>query len=164
VKEKFEDFPCAPPPRRFARTLLALSVALLAIWGFYRHYQNVTGDFESQRDIYDETRRLSPDELSRLRLAAAAFREAYGLNLRVSVRNGPVSPPPADPRTIFIGLDATHDQSVIVIPPLMAKALPPELAERLAGDFFAPYFAVQAWPEGLMAWAATALEALGEPR
>jgi len=163
VKDEFEDL--SPAPRsRWPRMILALAVGLLAVWGFYRHFQNVTGRFAAEEEIYDQTKRLSPDELDRLHQAAQAFRRDYGLNLRVAVLSGPVTPPVVDAGTIYIGLDVPQSRAVVIVPPLLAKSLPPDMAARLAGDFFAPYFAAQAWPEGLLAWTSLALEALGEQK
>ena len=145
---------------RLPRTILALGVGLLTIWAFNRHYQSVAMHFAARAQIYDQSGQLSADELGRLRQAAHSFNQDFGLVLRVAVNNGPLSPPAVDSRTIYLGLDLARNEAVVVMPPLLAKALDPELAARLSGDFFQPYFAAQAWPQGLLAWTQITLETL----
>ena len=150
-------------PRAVWRILLLIMVVLGTVWAYSWHFENMANRLKSQEAIYDETGRLPPERLGLLRDAGNAMREAYGITLRVQVRTGPVQPPEPDPKTLFIGLDTASGKAVVQLPPLLVRALPAGLAQSLANDYFQPYFAADAWPEGLYACVLTILEALRDP-
>ncbi len=152
--------------RRFTppRFLLLLCVLLGTIWAFNLHVENIAHRIAQENEIVDETGTLPPERLTLLRDASRAMRENYGVTLKVLVRSGPVKAPPDDPKILFIGLDTASKRAVLWIPPLMARALPPELAARLQSGYFDPYFAEGAWPEGLYSCVLTILEALDDKR
>lgn len=158
------EFPSARPSlqARLTRPALMVLVFLGAIWAFSAHFADVAKKIDAQTTIVDETGRLSPADLERLRLAARFLRAGYGVTLRLSVRPGPVDPPPLDAATAFVGLDTASGRSVVVLPPLLAKALSPETAAALTGPFFDTSFAANAWPEGLSAWVTQLVESLDE--
>ena len=157
-----------PPKRPFRlqlpRMFLLAAVAVLTIAGFQWHFHRMATRLEAQALIRDETATLTTGQLDLLRQTGAALHAGYGLTLRVAVRHGAVEVPALDAKTVFIGLDTATGQGVVVLPPLLARALPPEVAANLAGPFFEPYFAAQAWPEGLMACLRRILEALDDRR
>jgi len=157
------DFASAPSRPALPRGLLLILVVLGAIWAYTWHFENMALRLKAQDAIYDETGRLPPERLALLRDASHAMRETYGIMLRVQVRNGPAQPPAPDPIVLFIGLDTASRTSVVQLPPLLARALPSGLAQSLANDYFQPYFAADAWPEGLYACVLTILEALRDP-
>jgi len=146
------------------RLLLLAAIIVLTIAGFHWHFSRITERLEAQALIRDETATLTHGQLDLLRQVATALQGGYGLTLRVVVRHGAVDPPPLDAKTVFVGLDTAAGKGVVVLPPLLAKALPPELARSLAGSWFEPYFAAQTWPEGLMACLRRILEALDDRR
>jgi len=154
------------PKARPALGRLALLglVVLGTLWGFHRHFENVALRFQAGEAVADETGQLPAERLALLREAATALREAYGISLTILVRPGPVAAPPPDPKTLFIGLDTAGRTAVVLLPPLLAKALPPELAQSLASGYFDPYFAAGAWPEGLYSGVLAILEALRDQR
>lgn len=133
------------------KILVLGAVIVLTIAGFQWHFERMAERYEAQALIRDETATLSTRQMDLLRQVGAALRDGYGLTLRVVVRHGTTEPPALDAKTIYIGLDTAANKGVVVLPPLLAKALPPELVESLAGPWFEPYFAAQDWPEGLMA-------------
>ena len=149
-------------PRRFAppRLLLLLLVVLGTAWAFNLHFENMAKRMSAEADIVDETGTLPPERVALLKDASRAMREAYGVTLRVLVRKGPVSPPSPDPKTLFIGLDTASGTAVVHLPPLMARALPQELAASLQSGYFDAYFAAGTWPEGLYSCVLAILEAL----
>ncbi|MFP5222393.1 MAG: hypothetical protein ACLGSA_08895 [Acidobacteriota bacterium] len=160
--ERIEFAPNASRPA-LPRGLLLLVVVLGTIWAYSWHFENMAQRIKAQDAISDETGLLPPQRLALLRDADHAMREAYGISLRIQVRTGPVQAPPSDPRVLFIGLDTSSGTSVVQLPPLVARALPSGLAQSLANDYFQPYFAAGAWPEGLYACVLTILEALRDP-
>lgn len=153
-------------PRRFtlARTLLLLCVVLGTLWAFNRHFEDLADRFAEQEAISDTTGTLPQERLNLLRQAAHALRQGYGLDLRIQIRNGPLAPPQAGPATLFIGLDTASKTSITLLPALLAKALPPELARSLQTDYFAPYLDDGSWPEGLYAAVLAIMEALSDQR
>ncbi|WP_243358706.1 hypothetical protein [Fundidesulfovibrio terrae] len=144
------------------RGLLLLCVVLAMVWAYSRHFEGVADRLSRQDAVLDETGTLSADKIKLLRDASKVMHDTYGVSLRVVVRRGPVTPPPADPSVVFIGLDVAGKQAVTAIPPLLAKALPPGLAEQLANGYFDPFFAAGTWPEGLYSCVLAILEALRE--
>ncbi|MFZ5426520.1 MAG: hypothetical protein ACOZEN_06075 [Thermodesulfobacteriota bacterium] len=152
--------------RRFTppRFLLLACVLLGTVWAFSLHFENLADRIAQDNEIVDETGTLPPGRVALMRDASRAMREKYGVTLRVLVRSGPVTAPPEDPKTLFIGLDTASSTAVISIPPLMARALPAELAARLQSGYFDPYFAAGAWPEGLYSCVLSILEALDDKR
>lgn len=150
------------PRKRFSglRAVLMLLVLLGMAWAYNRHFEGVVERIQNQESIVDETRTLPPEKLALLRDASRLLRDNYGVSLRIHVKNGPVTPPAADPDTLFIGLDTAGGQAQVVLPPLLAKALPPELAQRLSNGYFDPFFARRAWPEGLYSFVLAVMEAL----
>lgn len=152
--------------RRFSppRFILLALVVLGTIWAFNAHFSGLAERMAAQAEIADETGLLPPDRLTLLKDASQAMRQAYGVSLKVHVRAGAVSAPPEDPKTLFIGLDTQAGTAVVSLPPLLAKALPPELAASLQNGYFAPYFAAGSWPEGLYSCVLTILEALDAKR
>ena len=166
VGERIE-FASAPSrstlPSAMWRILLLMLVVLGTIWAYSWHFENLALRLKSQDAIVDDTGRLPQERLALLRDAGHAMREAYGITLRVQVRTGPVQIPEPDPKTLFIGLDTVSGTSVVQLPPLLARALPAGLAQSLANDYFQPYFAADAWPEGLYSCVLTILQALRDP-
>ncbi len=147
-----------------ARLALLGLVVLGTLWGFNKHFENVATRLQAQEAISDETGQLPPERLALLREASSALREAYGVHLAIVVRPGTVAAPAPDPKTLFIGLDTASNAAVVQLPPLLAKALPPELAQSLASGYFDAYLAAGAWPEGLDAGVLAILEALRDQR
>ena len=144
------------------RGLLLLCVVLATVWAYSRHFEGVADRFQHANDIRDETGTLTPEKITLLRDASRVMQDSYGVSLRIIVSRSAVQPPSQDPKTLFIGLDVSASQAVVVFPPLLAKALPPELAQRLSSGYFDPFFADKAWPEGLYSCVLIILEALRE--
>ena len=152
------------PRRRFSvpRALLLLCVILGSIWAYSHHFAGVADRFQGIDAIRDETGTLPPGKIKLLHDAARVMLDTYGIVLRIAVSRSPTHPPAEDMKTLFIGLDISAGQAVVVLPPLLAKALPPELAQRLSNGYFDPFFADNAWPEGLYSCVLAILEALRE--
>ncbi len=154
-----------PERQRFPlpRLLLLIVVVLATAWGFSRHFQSVAERLDQSDAIRDETNSLPPQRLELLRDAADALRQSYGVEQRILVRGGAIAPPPESPKTLFIGLDTSTGRSMVVLPPLLARALPPGLAQNLEHDYFQPYFSAGNWQEGLYSCVLDILEALRDP-
>ena len=142
------------------RLLLLLCVFLGTIWVYSWHFENVAERMNRRDPISDETGTLTRERLELLREASSALSRSYGVTLVVKVRQGPVAIPKEDPKTLFIGLDTAGGTATVILPPLLAKALPEELAQSLQSGYFAPYLAAGNWPEGLYSAVLAILEAL----
>ena len=154
------------PKRRFTplRGVLTAGVVLGTLWAFNWNFERMAAQYAVQEAISDTTGTLTPERLDLLREAARAIQQAYGLDLRIQARPGPLSPPDPGPRTLYIGLDTASRRAVVLLPPLLARALPPELARSLQSDYFAPYLDDGSWPEGLYAAVLAIMEALSDQR
>jgi len=154
------------PRKRFSvpRALLLMCVILGTVWAYSRHFQGVADRFQHVDDIRDETGTLPPEKIKLLRDSSRVMQDTYGIVLRIVVSRSSVYPPTQDPKALFIGLDISAGKAVVVFPPLLAKALPPELAQKLSSGYFDPFFADNAWPEGLYSCVLAILEALREQR
>jgi hypothetical protein len=155
-----------PAPSRFALPRMALlAVVVVATgWAFTRHFEGVADRFKQAETIRDETGALTPERARLLQDAAKVLREAYGMDLTIQARNGPVTPPAPGPRTLFIGLDTAGRKASVILPPLLDRALPPELAQSLANGYFDPFFAAGTWPDGLNSFVLAILEALRDAK
>lgn len=153
-------------PRRFSppRFLLLACVVAGTIWAFNLHFENMATRMASVEEIRDETGSLPPERLKLLKDASRAMRETYGVGLRVVVRHGPVPPPRPDAATLFIGLDTSSGTATVLMPALLARALPEGLAASLQSGYFEPYLAAGTWPEGLYSCVLAILEALDGKR
>lgn len=147
------------------RLLPLLLVVLGVVWVFNWHFGALAERMKAREDIVDETGLLTPAKIDLLREASRLMREHYGVTLKITVRPGAVAPPePPGPHTLFIGLDTQNARAITILPPLLEKSLPPELAHILQNGYFAPYLAAGTWPEGLYSALLAILEALRDTR
>ena len=155
--------PSRRPP--VPRLLLLVGVMLCVAWLFTWHFGNVSERMVAGESIRDETGTLTPAQTQLLRDAGRVLNEVYGLRLRVLVRSQTVSAPAEpDPKTLFIGLDTVGRRHVLVLPPLLAKALPRELVRELTDGELAAGLNGDDWPRGLNRALLAILEALRDHR
>lgn len=149
-----------PLPRLVLLALVILGTA----WAFTRHFEGVADRFQPSGVIRDETGTLTTGQMTLLRDAAKAMREAYGIDLAIHASKSMAAPPPPSPRTLYVGLDVPGRQAVVLLPPLLHRALPSELAQNLANGYFDPFFAAGTWPDGLNSFVLAILEALRDAK
>lgn len=139
----------AKPGEAFLRGMLLIAVFVVVAALYQRHFKNTMEKIQTRSTVYDQNGLISPDLREALRGFAAALKDEYGVELRVQVRRTGIEEPVLDSKTLFVGLDLYARRAVILLPPLMERALGPEFVGYLRHEHFAPYFARDDWPLGL---------------
>jgi hypothetical protein len=119
-----------------ARAVGVLLVFALASWGFWINSQRQADRLNARFGISDTEHRLSESDRAQIQDAITTLRTKYGLELRVSITLlEPVLPPMDEPtKTLFIGLSPATGKALVVFPPLVEKALGPDLAPQLMNE------------------------------
>lgn len=137
------------PGVTFLRAVLLITVFAGAAVLYQRHFAKTLDRINTRSTVYDQSGTMSPEQRDALRDFAAALKEEFGIELRIQVRNEGLVPPETDSKTLFIGLDLAAPRAVVVLPPLLERALDPDFVRRLREDHFAPYLAQGNWTRGL---------------
>ena len=89
-------------------------------WNFERRLQQI----EEKGSFWDETETVSEKDRSRFNERIRLFRGTWGMPVIAHVRKGPVLlPEKMQENTLFIGVSAAGNDAVVLLPPLVAKAL-----------------------------------------
>ncbi len=133
---------------RLAGLLLLLGLVLLAFWkNSARNMERINARF----GLSDETGTLSKAEQEHVQAFITALRASYGIEARVQVRQGEVDPPKPDGKTLFVGLGLRGKTAVVLLPPLVERALGPDFARQLKAEHFPFHFGPgKSWPKGLI--------------
>lgn len=158
----------APPWEGLLRGLGLIFVFLGVIWLFWQHNARMLEMIESQRNVsqqivLDETRVLTDEQKKAISDLSRALQVNYGLKLLVIVDVRPVLVPEIDAKTIFIGMYPEGHQAVVILPPLVERAVGRGLADHLRLNHFPPYWQTGNWPQGLGDALALIWDALGDP-
>lgn len=158
----------APPWEGLLRGLGVIFVFIGVIWLFWKHNARTLEMIESQRSVSqqivsDETAVLTEEQKKAIRDLSRALKTSYGLGLRVVVDVKPVSAPETDAGTIFIGLYPEGEQAVVILPPLVERAVGTGLANYLRLHHFPPYWQSGNWPRGLGEALGLIWDALSDP-
>lgn len=155
------------PLEHALRALGVLLVFLLVSWAFWINSQRQADRLNARFGISDTEHRL--DELARAQIqeAITTLRATYGLELRVSIsRLAPVLPHLDEPaKTIFIGISPETGKALVVLPPLVEKALGPELAPQLMNELLPFHMAPgKQWQQGLQLALERIQSSLAQPK
>lgn len=139
----------------FLEHLLRLAgiVALLglAVVGFWKSSERNIERINARFGLSDETKALSKAEQEQVQAFITALRKSYGIEARVQVRTRELDLPEQDGKTLFVGLSLDGKFAVVVLPPLVQRALGADFAERLMSEHFPFYFAPgKSWQRGLI--------------
>lgn len=137
------------PGATFLRGVLLIAVFAGVAMLYSRHFEKTMDRINTRSTVYDQTGDMTPAQREALRDFAAALKQEFGIELRIQVRQGALTLPEADAKTLFIGLDLADRQAVVILPPLLERALDPEFVRRLRQDTFAPALESGDWPRGL---------------
>ena len=137
------------PSITFLRGVLLIAVFALAAVLYQRNFEKRLDLINTRAAVYDQTATLTAEQRDALRDFAAALKHEFGIELRIQVRTNGLTLPEADSKTLFIGLDLAARKAVILMPPLLERALDPPFVRGLREEHFAPYFAEGDWPLGL---------------
>lgn len=141
--------PGAAPGTAFLRGMLLIAVFAGAAVLYARHFEKRMDRINTRATVYDQSGTMTAQQRDALRDFAAALRQEFGIELRIQARSGALSLPEADSKTLFIGLDLADRQAVVILPPLLERALDPDFVRRLRREHFVPYFDSGDWPRGL---------------
>ena len=127
-----------PPPgqHRTLRLLLFVLLIMAMIWAYNLHFERKLDEINNSREIVDRGKILRSDDRKALKKLVRAYRQEYGIRLRLEVRNQNAPLPELTPQTLLAAVGPEAGQVLIVLPHLVRKALPEEsealYAERLA--------------------------------
>lgn len=119
------------PLERLLRAALLGGVFALVIVAYQKNFQDVIEKAAAKGTVADPAGVLSPDDRAWILARAAGLRRRFGLELAVRLGGNPTLPGPDDPKTVFVYFDPGCLESRVVVPPLVASALPPGLPADL---------------------------------
>lgn len=129
---------------------LALVVGL-AVYGFWKNSERTLERITADATLADGTASLDGDQRAHLRAFTTAMRQRYGVETRVQVTDGPLTPPEQDGKTLYIGLAPARSEALVRLPPLMAGALGQDFGPKLSDEHFPFHFAPgRDWRKGLL--------------
>jgi hypothetical protein len=133
------------------RMVALILVVGLTFFAFWKNSQRKMAAINASYGLDDGTGTLSESDRDRVREFIMALRRDYGLEARVQVTEGVLSPPKADGKTLYIGLSTRSQSAVVQLPPLVAHALGPDFAKEMETEHFPFYFdAGRDWRKGLV--------------
>lgn len=139
----------ATPGSTFLRGMLLLAVFAIVAVLYQRHFAKTMDRINTRSTVYDTTGVMTSEQRDAIRDFAAALKQEFGIELRIQVREGAVTLPETDAKTLFIGLDLAGREATVILPPLLERALDPAFVRRLREEHFTPFFARGDWPLGL---------------
>jgi len=128
-----------------------LAVLGLVVVGFWKNSERNIERINARFGLSDETRTLSEVEQGQVQAFITALRKSYGIEARVQGRRGQVEPPEQDGKTLFLGLSLDGRTAVVILPPLVERALGADFAHSLADEHFPFHFGPgKSWQKGLL--------------
>lgn len=137
------------PGERFLRVLLLVAVFAGTATLFSRHFHNRFERLAAEQAVSDRTGRLTPAHKAVARQFGRAVKDRYGADFRLLAAEGAVSAPPdLSPRALFLGLDPTARAAILLLPPLLGRAIDDAFEARLVADLETA-LAEDRWPDAL---------------
>jgi hypothetical protein len=153
------------PVERFLRAMALMAVFAGVLWAFEARFSRLADRLAQEQTVFDATGTLSEDQRRFLREMADGLRARFGLGLVVRVAREAVETPPLDEKTMFLGLSVEKRTAMVVLPPLAARALGPDVVRAAREDILEPGLADGRWPDALCAAVIFFEQQLsGEPR
>ena len=146
----FNKNPARYLPSSPLRVLFLFVILGLVAWGFWQNTQNQLNAISSRLSVWDEPKVLSDEERSGLRAMIAEFKTRQGIDVYMEITNGPLKTPPAERPLIYMGINQQNNEVMLVLPPLLKKALGNDLVEQIKIDQMQPHMANKASAD---AWA-----------
>lgn len=139
------------PLEHLLRLAALLALFGLMLLGFWKNSERNMERLNARYGLSDETKTLPQAEREQVQAFITAMRKTYGIEARVQVRQGAPTAPEQDGKTLFLGLSLDEKTAVVVLPPLMERALGADFAQRLAAEHFPFHFGPgKSWPKGLI--------------
>ena len=121
-----------PSPGKYhlLRVVLLLLLIGCMIWAYNKHFERRLEEISTTRDIVDPAKQLRPTDKKALKKLISAYRQEYGIRVRLELRETERALPELSPQTLTVILGPEPGQSLVILPHLARKALPEE-AEAL---------------------------------
>ncbi len=116
---------------KVVRTLLLIGLFVICGFAFQAHFERRFTEIEARHAFLDEIGVVKPEERAVLDAAVARLREHWGLRVLVHVRAGAVLAPKLGPERLFVGVAPGRRQALVLLPPLVKKAVPAGLDRDL---------------------------------
>ena len=139
----------AQPWEGLLRAMGMVFVFMGVIWLFWKHSQRTMDMLDSHQVVVDRGAQLTEEQRRSVRDLARAVRTSHGLNLQLVIATEPLAPPVVDAKTIHIGLFPEGEQFLVVLPPIVERALGQGFTGYLREEHFTPYWASGNWQRGL---------------
>ncbi|GAB6057718.1 TPM domain-containing protein [Desulfonatronum parangueonense] len=139
----------APPWEGLLRTLGVIFVFMGVIWLFWKHNQRTIEMLDTRQVVMDQAGALTEEQKNSVVELSRALRVSFGLELRLLIATDALSMPVLDARTIYIALNPEQEQVVVVLPPIVERALGHGFTTYLRHEHFIPYWESGNWQRGL---------------
>lgn len=113
------------------RLALLLGVFAVCAWAFQAHFTRRFASIEARNAFWDETGLTRPEDRAALDEIVGRLRERWGLRVSVHIRKGAVPAPEDKPKGIFVGVSPGRRQALVLLPPLVKKAVPSNFTFQL---------------------------------
>lgn len=143
------------PLEHLLRLLGVLLVVSLTLWGFWANSQRQAERLNARLGLGDTLRQLSESERDQVQAFITDLRTRYGIETRVQIAEDEISPPdqdgPAAGKTLFLGISPARRTALVILPPLVLRALGPDFARQLEQEHFPFHFGPgKRWQQGLL--------------
>lgn len=113
------------------RLVLLLGVFAACAWAFQAHFTRRFAAIEARNALWDETGLTRPEDRAALDELIGRLQERWGLRVSVHIRKGAVSAPEDKPKGLFVGVSPGRRQALVLLPPLVKKAVPSNFVFQL---------------------------------
>lgn len=139
------------PLEQLLRTFGLVAVIGLVALAFWKNSERNEERLNARSSFSDAAGALSEDEREHVRAFIGSLRKTYGIEAKVQIAAGELAPPPADGKTLFVGVSPQQKTAVVLLPPLARRALGPDFARQLESEHFPFYFEPgRSWQKGLV--------------
>lgn len=131
------------------RTLGVIFVFMGVIWLFWKHNQRTIEMLDTRQVVMDQTGALTEEQKDSVVDLSRALRASFGLELRLLIATDALATPALDAKTIYIALNPEQEQVLVVLPPIVERALGYGFTAYLRHEHFMPYWESGNWQRGL---------------
>ena len=139
----------APPWEGLLRAMGMVFVFMGVIWLFWKHSQRTMDMLDAHQIVVDQGGQLTEEQRRSVRDLSRALKASFGMDLQLVIATKPLSQPVVDAKTIYIGLFPEGEQVLVILPPIMERALGHGFTRHLRQEHFGPYWASGNWQRGL---------------
>ncbi|WP_052813185.1 TPM domain-containing protein [Desulfonatronum thioautotrophicum] len=153
----------SPPWEGLVRALGIVFVFMGVIWLFWKHNQRTIEMLDTHQVVVDRGGQLTEEQKRSVRDLSRALKSSFGLDLQLVVTTDTLPRPMVDTKTIHIGIYPEGEAVLVVLPPIVERALGQGFTRYLQDSHFEPYWADGNWRRGLGEALSLIWEALNSP-